>query len=256
MTCEKNIAKISDFLAGETSSQERDHLTAHFATCQRCGAEFDRISLVWQDLGQLKTHEPTANLGKQFYAMLEGYSQGHATVEPTKVKGKDHHWWPFGFQILAAAALLVLGFFLGRSPAAESSGNPPQPWTQTSLNWFGDPSASARLQGVSNLTRHAAPSRPEIFSILLSVLETDPSEDVRLAVLRALRPYHDLPLIREGLIRTLPYQTAPLVQIEIMDILVTSQEFNSAKTLESLLQREPLHPNVKQRAQELLLEIR
>lgn len=256
MTCEKNIAKITDFLAGELPSAEKQTLTAHFATCQRCGPEFDKVSGVWKDLGQLDAPEPGPNLSKQFYAMLEGYAHGSAEPDVTPLPRHRGKTSQIIVQCLAAAALLVFGFFLGRKPSSTTPADLNPPWSNTSLAWFTDPSAAARLQGVSNLTQHAAPSRPEVFAILLSVLETDASEDVRLAVLRALRPFRDLPQIRKGLIRTLPNQTAPLVQIEIMDCLVQTNDLNTTQTLESLLQREPLHPNVKQRAQELLLEIR
>lgn len=108
--------------------------------------------------------------------------------------------------------------------------------------------ASERLQGVT-WSRQVERPDPEILSALLHTLRLDPSVDVRLAALDALRRYGSQPQVRTGLIESLQVQQSPLVQIALIDLLVELKERDATAPLRKFQQAPDLNPAVKQRVQ-------
>jgi HEAT repeats len=84
---------------------------------------------------------------------------------------------------------------------------------------------------------------------LLHTLRLDPSVDVRLAALDALRRDARQPQVRAGLMDSLQAQQSPLVQIALIDLLVELRESDAATQLRKFQQTPDLNPAVKQRAQ-------
>ena len=80
-------------------------------------------------------------------------------------------------------------------------------------------SAADRLQGVTWSYR-VAPSDTEVLSALLNTVNHDPSVDVRLSAVDALKAMKASPIARRGLIQALGKQTSPLVQVAITDAIV------------------------------------
>lgn len=258
MNCDTCLTHIPDVLGEGLTLESNREIMAHLMTCATCGPEFERVSQVWQDLGSLPEPAPSPEMSKQFYAMLDGYREGHQTstapaVKPiASPKQTNQRIWQF----LAAAALVMMGFYVGRTPKTIDP-MLDQPATPTgSLAWIKAPSAFTRLESITQFTRGEKELSPHLYSVMLFILERDSSVEVRLAALRALSPYSHQPQVRQGFVEALLRQDSPLIQLEMIDVLCSNNQFDSTETLENLLQRDPLNPLVKQRAQELLLERR
>lgn len=87
------------------------------------------------------------------------------------------------------------------------------------------PLAQERLKAV-RLTNELESVDEHIANVLLQTLKSDPNINVRLAALDALIPYADLAYVREGLIKTIPVQDSPIVQLRVVDLMAEIQ--NSA----------------------------
>jgi HEAT repeat protein len=109
-------------------------------------------------------------------------------------------------------------------------------------------SASERLRGLSWSQRVSQPD-PEVLSALLQVLNYDPNVNVRLAAVDALSQFSGQQNVRQGLIQGLTRQASPLVQIALIDLLVSLHERNSVDTLKHLVKDQRLNESVKQRAE-------
>ena len=83
-------------------------------------------------------------------------------------------------------------------------------------------SANDRLQGVSYSARLPA-GDTQVIDALLRSLRFDSSPDVRLAALDVLSRQASLPLVQKGMVEAFHDQTSPLVQIALVDSLVSTQ---------------------------------
>ncbi len=108
-------------------------------------------------------------------------------------------------------------------------------------------SASERLKGVSWSSQVSRPD-PEFLSTLMHTLNYDPNVDVRLAAVDALLRFAAHPAVKEGLVRSLPKQDSPLVQISLIDLLVQLHERQSIDVLRQLTNDVSQNEQVRQRA--------
>jgi HEAT repeat protein len=109
-------------------------------------------------------------------------------------------------------------------------------------------SASERLRGVS-LTSQVSRPDPEFLATLIHTLNYDPNVDVRLAAVDALSRFAEEPAVRDGLVRSLPKQDSPMVQISLIDLLVQLHERQSIEVLKQLTNDANQNQQVRQRAQ-------
>jgi len=115
-------------------------------------------------------------------------------------------------------------------------------------------SASDRLRGV-NYAYRVEPSDPEVLAALLTTVNHDPNVNVRLAAVDALKNFTDNPVGRKGLVQALPKQDSPLVQIAILDQIVELRDRSADSTIQFLLSKQNVNPDVRQRAQWALKQL-
>ena len=171
--------------------------------------------------------------------------------------------WPNALQVVAAAAVLVLGVTLGRATAPAP---PPDPQLamlrdelrdmrqMVTLSLLQQQSASERLRGVSFTSQIDRPDN-EIASALLDTLMHDPNVNVRLATIDALKPLWARDAVRRGVIEALQRQTSPLVQIALIDFIVEKNSREAADTLRRLSTDEMAEGAVRARARQGLQQI-
>ena len=109
-------------------------------------------------------------------------------------------------------------------------------------------SASERLRGVQWSHRLAQPDE-QVLSALLRALDSDPNVNVRLAAVDALEQFARNAQVKKGLLDSLPRQNSPLVQIELINLMVELQEKESVPVLRTLLQNSELNESVRERAE-------
>jgi len=115
------------------------------------------------------------------------------------------------------------------------------------LSMLQQDSASQRLQGVNWTTRQNQ-ADPKILSALVHTLRYDSSVDVRLAALDALSRYRDQTQVRQGLAEALEAQQSPLVQVELIDLLVRWHDRGAIDPLHKIEQDQNVDPTVRERA--------
>jgi hypothetical protein len=114
------------------------------------------------------------------------------------------------------------------------------------LSLLQQPSASERLRGVEWASRLNEPDE-QIVSALLRVLELDSNVNVRLAVVDTLQQFVQNPRVRTGLINALARPQSPLVQIDLIHVMVRSKQKDSVVVLKALLQDADVNPAVRER---------
>ncbi|MFD2512809.1 HEAT repeat domain-containing protein [Pontibacter locisalis] len=109
--------------------------------------------------------------------------------------------------------------------------------------------ASDRIQVVSQEFK-AASAGGEVINLLVNTMNTDPNVNVRIAACEALYQYKDKEQVRIAYIKSLPAQTDPLMQLTLIDVLVSLQEKKAVEQLQKLAEKKDLLPIVKNKAEE------
>ena len=96
----------------------------------------------------------------------------------------------------------------------------------------------------------------KVLTDLVGTLAFDPSVNVRLSAVEALAPHASDRLVRAGLVSTLPRETAPLVQLAMIELLASVREPDALPVFERLSRDEAADKNVREAARRALVALR
>ncbi|MDD5541802.1 MAG: HEAT repeat domain-containing protein [Acidobacteriia bacterium] len=264
MRCKEAQGMLADLWAERLEDSQRRALNDHLVGCSACRVEQESLTALWVKLGALPEEKPDPSIQARFQGMLEGYREGLERTRNIDRAGDPSKKWfggllPFRLALEISAAVLVLavGLLAGRL-----LGGPDQRSTElaqlreevhdmrqmVSVSLMKQESASERLRGISWSGQVNHPD-PELRQTLLNTLNFDPSVDVRLASMDAISRFADDPVLRKGLVQSLPRQSSPLVQIGIIDLLVQLQDRQSIEALRQLSNDAEANQSVRERAQ-------
>lgn len=247
MRCEQIHEQFADYLAGTLNPAERQMVQAHLQDCADCRSAVE----VWDRLGDLSMERPSLDLPARFRDRLIG---DVATVRRA-TPGRSPVWaWA------AAAGLLVAGWLTGRyvgwPPSALSS---KADEVATLRREVGDlreavvvsmlrqDSATERLKGVLTSTSIERPDA-NVVGALIETLRHDPSVNVRLSAVDALKRLSGNQTVRRGFADALSTSNSPLVQIALIDAMVEARDGQASKALQRLETDEQVDRIVRQRA--------
>ena len=266
-SCEQFKALLPEYWSGAISVNQHKEVEQHLAGCEECRAESDYLKRVWTNLELIPAEAPSALLRSRFYESLDAYRRG-AEEFGSAVK-KESAWWARGwwtrpaFQFAAAAAMLAVGVFVGRTfelrkdtgQLGELRGEVDHMRQMVALSLLQQQSATDRLQGVSWAYR-VEKSDTEVVSALLKTVREDGSVNVRLAAVDALRTFaKGSPLVRKALIQSLAKQDSPMVEIALMDLLVELREHAALGPVKTLSEDAKQSAEVRERARTAVAEL-
>jgi hypothetical protein len=259
MTCEEIRKNIPELLTDGLPAADAARLKEHLNSCPSCWQEWQDLQETWTRLGILREEQPGPELRRNFYQALAAAQKDLAAGNGWRQKlARLLPAWrlPVPALRLAAASLVVAaGFAIGFFAGAGGDGGKIERLgrevdrlqQQMSMQLLNQPSASARLQGVSLTSRVQEPA-PALIAALLDTLDNDPSVNVRLSAVDALYLFSGREEVRRALTASLSRQTSPLVQIALIDLLVSLKEKQAAAALKMLLADKKIIPEVQQRA--------
>jgi HEAT repeat protein len=95
----------------------------------------------------------------------------------------------------------------------------------------------------------------KVLDDLIQALTLDPSANVRLRALEALFPHADRATVRAGVLAALPREQNPLVQLELIDFVATSQNHDATPLLEHISTDETANGTVREAAKIALAQL-
>ncbi len=257
MRCENIKKKFPDFLVGDLEKKEKDEIQFHLAGCASCREELENLSALWTKLEVLPEEQPSGALRDRFYGMLEEYKaemrRGRTIRSILKRFGRlPGRLWDKrpAFQLAASLISLVIGLIIGYfirfgHQNAELQIEIQNMQQMLAVSLLEQRSPTERLRGI-NLSASMEKPNAQTIEALLNALNNDPNINVRLAAVDALYLFYNYPSVKEGAIRSLSQQTSPLVQVALVDLLVTMRERQALESFKSLVQANELDPGVKQ----------
>jgi hypothetical protein len=262
MDCDRVAKLLPDYWQRALGAEDAELVAAHLKICATC----HELQALSESLTRLPQEQPSPALRERFQAMLDAYQEGRDEVSRFASRGRRSFEWGAGWvgtraMVAAGAAALLLiavGFLAGRYLNGGETARSQQELAAmqlelanmrqlVALSMLQQDSASQRLQGVTWSTRQMK-ADPMILGALLHTLRYDSSVDVRLAALDALSRFSDQTQVRQGLTQALESKQSPLVQLELIDLLVQWRDGSALDQLHKIEQDRNVDSMVRERA--------
>jgi hypothetical protein len=274
MQCEEVREQFADYVIDQIQEPARSAFARHLMACENCRAEAEELKSLWATLGSIPSGEPSVELRSRFQIMLEAYQHGLSQAPARSwwhsVNSWLGRWWPSQpvLQFGLCLGLLLIGVVLGLQVRSTPVISNPQPNTEVTalrgeltemrqmvaLSLMQQQSASDRLRGVNWSYQLPQPGN-EVLSALLNTLMHDPTVNVRLATIDALRQFGDQSIVRRGVIQAMAREESPMVQVALIDLAVDLKERESIGTLRQLTQNVKTNESVRERARKGIAEL-
>jgi hypothetical protein len=279
MNCQRIQDSFIDYQDGQLAPDESAQIRSHLATCLACQREWAALQEITAKLGQLPAGEtPSPRLRENFYAMLETHQREADAPSPFAIaKSRVDRFFAAllparpSLQFAFTLALLATGLFVGAKyyaprPAAtedleakraladlnkkvDSMGQ----LVATSL--LQQKSTSERLQAVLATMDLKSPDR-QVLTDLVGTLALDSSVNVRLSAVEALTPHAHDDLVRAGLLSALPRESAPIVQVAMIELLAAVREPGAIPLFDEISRSENVDKSVREAARRALATLR
>ena len=260
---EQEIAQLMTFLENAPTPLPNVEIEAFLAENPGCRQAWDEIKDLWQETSFHPSPEPLPGHRERFLQKLTEWDT-EAAQHPFKSQNKTPfsmgQWLKDASRLRAAswAMLFICGLGLGYWLNSGKSANNQMEALQSEvhqmremlmLNMLKQPSAVERLKAVS-LSTQLSHADTTVISALLQTLNQDPNTNVRLVAIEALLQFADHPEVRSGLIRAIPHQDSPLVQLALAESMVAMKETQSIQPFRQLLQSDSMDVEVRERLEE------
>src|SRR6478736_647302 len=284
MNCQRVQDSFIDYQDGTLPPDGSAALRTHLASCPTCQREWSALQEITRKLDTLPADEaPSPRLREQFYAMLETHQRDADSVNPfVLARNRIDRFFAAllpstpALQFAGALGVLALGLFAGARyfhatppiPAAlvdnsakhekeiaELKAQLKEMGSLVSTSLLLQKSTSERMQTVLATMDLKSPDR-KVLSDLVGALAFDPSVNVRLSAVEALTQHADDRLVRAGLLSALPRETAPLVQVAMIELLTSVREPDAVPIFDRISRDETADKDVRESARRALAVLR
>ncbi|MFD3002800.1 HEAT repeat domain-containing protein [Pontibacter toksunensis] len=241
-------ALLQKYYRGETTLTEEKELASYF--CQ--SREWPDHLKVHAALFQYYTHQQKVQLESDEWLLgkIEELAPAQGKQRFLPLSSINSYW-----QVAASILLLAVTFWAGiqfkqNNSTAQNSEVAAlrQEVEEMKKVLLVSSTASERISVVSQ--QFSADPNEELIQVLIHTMNNDSNVNVRLAAAEALYQYNDNANVRDAFIQSLKLQTDPIIQMTLIDMLVTLKEKKAVDQLTQLTQRKYLLPIVKSKAQE------
>ena len=281
MNCQRAQDHFIDYQEGTLPPDVAAQLRAHLASCPTCQREWSALQEITRKLDLLPAEQPSPRLRENFYAMLETHQRDADAPSPFALaKSRLDRFFEAilpaqpALQFAFALTLLAAGIFAGarflQRPAAtivapaDDSSKKELAALRAQVNSMNQlvtysllqqKSTSDRLQSVLATMDLKSPDR-KVLTDLVGALAFDPSVNVRLSAVEALAAHAGEDVVRAGLLAALPRESAPLVQLAMIELLATVRETGAEPILDQLSRNPQTDENVRDAAKRALATLR
>jgi hypothetical protein len=117
-----------------------------------------------------------------------------------------------------------------------------------------DQSASQRIQGV-NVSLKFEKANDAVVDALVKTMNEDPNSNVRLAALEALSRFINEKNVRQAIVNSLPKQKDPIVQIQLIQLLVKIKASGVVDDLQKIVEDDETMHAVKDEAYSAIMKL-
>ena len=260
MNCQSIQQQLTDYLAGQLDAETQNNFEEHLKQCSGCQVELRELKQIWDGLGEIPQEVPSPLLRQNFRRMLEEESSRKSLR--TKIRDVLTDWnapRPAP-QFAAGFAIFIIGLVVGYGVRGSRShhhellklGQEVQSMKQMmSISMLQQESSFDRMKGVTLSTEVEKPG-DLLIQMLFTKINSDPSVHVRLSAIDAVSLFSSRKDVQTQLVNALLNQDSPMVQIALIDQIMSIREKNALTALRMLIENQETLPDVKKYAEEKL----
>jgi len=246
---------LIDYIDGKLNEADRRKAEQELVNNPETYALYEQLKKVIDVMDRSAEKEPSISLKKNFDTLLE---QEIRNKEP-----KTIFFQPTIYRVAAAVIFLVVagmgGYWIAKNQERETEIAAIRKEMEATKQMMmammnNDQSASQRMTGVAVAYKFEKVD-DEIVKVLVKTMHEDPNTNVRMAALEALGKFHEDPSVRKELIHSLSVQKDPMVQIALIQLLVTIKEKSVMKDLERMTKDKTMMKAVKDEAYAGILKL-
>lgn len=227
--------RIIEYLDGNLAEAEHAEVEQELLQNDEFRKLYNQTHEVLQTMSRMSVLEPSGNLKEEFEKALQ--------LEITsQTKAKTVFFSPVMYRIAAGFVILMvglgLGYWINKNQTQERELALLKEQVETNRKLMlamldNQQSASQRMVGVS-VAYELEQADDEIVEALVKTMNEDGNTNVRLAALEALGKFSHETQVKEALISSLSTQKDPVVQIALIQLLVSMKEKGVVNQLEKM----------------------
>ena len=255
--------KLIDYLDGNLAEEDRPAVEAYL----RANPELmDDLRAMGHQLSLLPNPKPSAELRQNFYQNLSQWKQ----QEQGRKSIWQHFaaWWKTTMQpsvwpqLTIGVCLLFIGGWVGYQMRGNEAMERLEGMTakmeklekMTVLSMLEQDNAGKRIQAVS-MASNLINTDQQVLHALFLTLSQDDNDNVRMVAADALSQYIHIPAVRQQLIKAITAEKSPLVQLALVDALLSDSNKQSIEALQGLLKDEGTHQSIKAKVKQELRQL-
>lgn len=256
MEKDKLESMLIDYIDNKLNSVDRHHVEQELVRNPEAYKLYEELKEVMHLMDRSARLEPSQKLKDNFEALL----QEEAKAEK---KTRTIFFQPTLFKVAAAVALMVIGGALALYIKQQNEliaihkrqVDMLELQTKQMMAMIGnDQSASQRIQGVNVSLKFEKPD-DAIVDALVKTMNEDPNSNVRLAALEALSRFINEKKVRQEVVNSLAKQKDPIVQIQLIQLLVKIKEKGVVDDLQKIVDDEGTMHAVKDEAYSAIMKL-
>ena len=238
--------QLVEYALGVLSEEERKAIEAQALVDPAVRQRLLEYQKLWYEMGELKEKQPPRAQDVRFERWLneeiDRDERPQARTVSIQVRILKY--------VAAAAVVLLVGLFLGTqinpkkaSPMLVNQQDAQERFIQLVNNQ----STTSRIKTINESVQQEDLD-PEVRDVLISLMNADPSTQVRLTAVEALSEYIDEALIKTNMILALKSEAEPIVQIALIHALVDMGDLSAKESFQDIIDNEEIDESVKDEA--------
>lgn len=247
--------KLIDYLDDVLTSEQRKEVEQQLESSPELQQNLEELKQVINEMEQAEMLDTPISVKNNFDQFLQKEIK-ELREEATPIidlKRSNSKKYKRLLQVAAAAAILFLGVLLGQNLGKEENHVTTQQFADLRSEMLEllekENSTSGRIKAV-NISYEIQNPDDEIINALIQTMNIDASTNVRLSAIEALYDnFSNNPKVRTAFCETLNLQENPMIQTNLIKMLVNLKEKKAEKYLEDLIKKKDISPEVRDEAQ-------
>lgn len=237
MDCNATQDNLIDYIEGSLDESSHKAVKEHLKGCEKCREGYEAYLQLYASIDQYEEKIPDHKLEVNFLEMLQAEQAKIKKPAPPKL-GRTKLWLKQVARVAAVLLLMLCSYLYGlQYPQQSNHKNMPLMKEKVVQAQLESRSASKRIQA-ANDTKALETTTHKTLKVLIDLMNHDKQVNVRLAAADALAKFYENEMVREALITQLQNEQNPIMQVELIQILIDLQENRILPTIKKLLQEE------------------
>lgn len=248
MECDKIKMLLIDYIEDKVESSIKNEIEKHLISCTDCSKEFDELKIILTEIEHIDEPVPEMALKIGFEKILKAQKRRHLIFNLYNQYAK----------VAAAVLIFVTGYlfatlmqtnqkkddFRANSQVEELASQLDKMKLVLMFSMLENNSPTERIKAVG-YSEQLKETNNNMVNALINTTINDENVNVRLAALKALENNYDSPLVKSVLVKALETEKNPIMQIEIINVLVQTTEYSAITPFRKIIESDSCNDIVK-----------